>query len=129
VYADNSAKFQMPFVSLALVPEAASSLLLPLIVGQQKAAELILIGDAFNAETAAKLNIINQVIENDVIDFALTKAKKLASQPPESLQASRQLLRYNQQQVKQQMQLELTHFGQRLKSDEAKQMFQAFLNR
>ena len=129
VYADNSAKFQMPFVNLALVPEAASSLMLPLIVGQQKAAELILLGDAFNAATACELNIINQVVETDVIEFALTKAKRLAKQPPESLQASRQLLRYNQQQVKQQMQLELVHFGQRLKSDESKKLFQAFLSK
>lgn len=129
VYADSSARFQMPFVNLALVPEAASSLLLPLIVGQQKAAELILLGEAFDAETAEKLNLINQVVNEDVIELALSKAKKLASQPPESLQASRQLLRYNQQQVRQQMQLELVQFDQRLHSDEAKKRFQDFLNK
>jgi enoyl-CoA hydratase/carnithine racemase len=130
VYADNSAKFQMPFVSLALVPEAASSLLLPLIVGQQKAAELILLGDAFNAATAAELNIINKVVdEADLLSFSLAQAKKLAAQPPQSLQASKQLLRHNQAQVKAQMKLELVQFSKRLQSDEAKQRFQAFLQK
>ncbi|MEH6463489.1 MAG: enoyl-CoA hydratase-related protein [Shewanella psychromarinicola] len=130
VYADNSAKFQMPFVSLALVPEAASSLLLPLIVGQQKAAELILLGEAFNATTAAELNIINKVIDDaDLLSFSLAQAKKLAAQPPQSLQASKQLLRHNQAQVKAQMKLELVQFSKRLQSDEAKQRFQAFLQK
>jgi enoyl-CoA hydratase/carnithine racemase len=130
VYADNSAKFQMPFVNLALVPEAASSLLLPLIVGQQKAAELILLGEAFNATTAAELNIINKVIDDaDLLSFSLAQAKKLAAQPPQSLQASKQLLRHNQAQVKAQMKLELVQFSKRLQSDEAKQRFQAFLQK
>ncbi|WP_153915467.1 enoyl-CoA hydratase [Shewanella sp. TC10] len=130
VYADNSAKFQLPFVNLALVPEAASSLLLPLIVGQQKAAELILLGESFSANTASELNIINRVIEQSELDsFVLAQAKKLAAQPPQSLQASKKLLRYNQTEVKQQMLAELDVFGERLKSDEAKARFQAFLNR
>jgi enoyl-CoA hydratase/carnithine racemase len=130
VYADNSAKFQMPFVSLALVPEAASSLLLPLIVGQQKAAELILLGEAFNATTAAELNIINKVVDDaQLLSFSLDQAKKLAAQPPQSLQASKQLLRHNQAQVKAQMKLELVQFSKRLQSDEAKQRFQAFLQK
>ncbi|PMG76953.1 enoyl-CoA hydratase [Shewanella sp. 10N.286.51.B7] len=130
VYADNSAKFQLPFVNLALVPEAASSLLLPLIVGQQKAAELILLGESFTAETACELNIINRVIESSELnDFVFEQAKKLANQPPLSLQASKKLLRYNQADVKQQMLAELEVFSERLKSDEAKARFQAFLKR
>lgn len=129
VYADNSAKFQMPFVNLALVPEAASSLLLPQLVGPQKAAELILLGEPFNANYAAELNIINQVIDGDVVAYALDKAFKLAKQPPQALQASRQLLRHNQSKVIEQMELELTHFDTRLQSDEAKALFQAFLSK
>ena len=130
VYADTSAKFKLPFVSLALVPEAASSILLPLLVGPQKAAELILLGETFDAHTAADLKIINQVItDTDVIDYALQQAIKLAAQPPISLQASRQLLRHNHEQVKQQMKRELVIFNERLQSDEAKQRFKAFLNK
>ncbi|MBB1390522.1 enoyl-CoA hydratase [Shewanella vesiculosa] len=130
VYADNNAKFQMPFVNLALVPEAASSMLLPLIVGQQKAAELILLGEAFDAQTAADLNIINRVVAQDeLISFSLAQAKKLAALPPLSMQASKRLLRHNQAEVKAQMKLELVEFAERLQSDEAKQRFQAFLKK
>ncbi|ARD23843.1 MULTISPECIES: enoyl-CoA hydratase [Shewanella] len=130
VYADNSAKFQLPFVNLALVPEAASSLLLPLIVGQQKAAELLLLGESFTAETAYELNIINRVVEqSDLDNFVLSQAKKLAAKPPLAMQASKKLLRYNQAEVKQQMLTELELFSERLKSDEAKACFQAFLSR
>ena len=130
VYADNNAKFQMPFVNLALVPEAASSILLPLIVGQQKAAELILLGEAFDAQTAADLNIINRVVAQDeLISFSLAQAKKLAALPPLSMQASKRLLRHNQAEVKAQMKLELVEFAERLQSDEAKQRFQAFLKK
>jgi len=125
VYADNKAKFQMPFVNLALVPEAASSILLPLIVGQQKAAELILLGEAFDAETAEKLTIINRVVAQDeLISFSLAQAKKLAALPPLSMQASKRLFRHNQAEVKAQMKLELVEFAERLQSDEAKKPFQ-----
>ena len=130
VYADNNAKFQMPFVNLALVPEAASSILLPLIVGQQKAAELILLGEAFDAETAEKLTIINRVVAQDeLISFSLAQAKKLAALPPLSMQASKRLLRHNLAEVKAQMKLELVEFAEHLQSDEAKQRFQAFLKK
>ncbi|QDE32564.1 MULTISPECIES: enoyl-CoA hydratase-related protein [Shewanella] len=130
VYADNRAKFQMPFVNLALVPEAASSILLPLIVGQQKAAELILLGEAFDAEMAEKLTIINRVVAQDeLISFSLAQAKKLAALPPLSMQASKRLLRHNLAEVKAQMKLEIVEFSKRLQSDEAKQRFQAFLKK
>lgn len=130
VYADSSAKFQLPFVNLALVPEAGSSLLLPQLVGTQKAAELILLGESFNAQTAAELNIVNKVIAaEELLAFTLTQAKKLAAQPPLALQASKQLLRSNNSQIKLQMQAELDQFDVRLASDEAKAKFQAFLNR
>ncbi|MGX9462082.1 enoyl-CoA hydratase-related protein [Shewanella sp. A14] len=130
VYADDNAKFHMPFVNLALVPEAASSILLPLIVGQQKAAELILLGEAFDAQKAEKLTIINRVVSPDeLISFSLAQAKKLAALPPLSMQASKRLLRYNQAEVKAQMKLELVEFAERLQSDEAKQRFQAFLKK
>jgi enoyl-CoA hydratase/carnithine racemase len=130
VYADNSAKFQLPFVNLALVPEAGASLLLPQLVGTQKAAELILLGESFDANTAYELNIINKIIDADaLLDFALTQAKKLAAQPPQALQASRKLLRSNSDNIRLQMQAELAQFDERLGSDEAKARFQAFLKK
>ncbi|WP_299002294.1 enoyl-CoA hydratase-related protein [uncultured Shewanella sp.] len=130
VYADKSAKFQLPFVHLALVPEAASSLLLAQTVGPKKAAELLLLGDSFDAETANKLNLINDILPSDsLFDFALDQATKLASLPPQALQASRRLMRGNIDGIRLQMHAELEEFSTRLKSDEAKTRFHAFLNK
>ncbi|WP_110457159.1 enoyl-CoA hydratase [Shewanella algidipiscicola] len=130
VYADNSAKFQLPFVNLALVPEAGASLLLPRLVGPQKAAELLLLGESFNAESALSMNIVNQVLPNEqLFDYALNQAIKLAQKPPQALQASRRLMRYDIEAVRSQMQQELEAFALRLQSDEAKAQFTAFLNK
>lgn len=130
VYADPSAKFQLPFVNLALVPEAGASLLLPQLVGPQKAAELLLLGESFDANTANSLNIVNEVVSaGEVFDYALAKAIKLANQPPQALQATRALLRPHKDVVRKQMERELEQFAVRLKSDEAKNRFKAFLNK
>ncbi|NRD74504.1 enoyl-CoA hydratase/isomerase family protein [Shewanella sp. VB17] len=129
VYASRSAKFQLPFINLSLVPEAGSSLLLPQLMGLQQASELLLLGESFDVQKAKSLNIINDVIsDEDIFEHALAKAIKLASQPPQALQATRVLLRPNKELVRQQMKMELNEFGIRLKSDEAKIRFQAFLN-
>ncbi|MDT3281692.1 enoyl-CoA hydratase [Shewanella scandinavica] len=130
VYADNTAKFQLPFVNLALVPEAGASLLLPELVGYQKAAELLLLGESFNAETAHRLNMINEIVAHeDLLSYALSQAKKLANQPPQALQITRQLMRPHKNRVQHQMHQELEQFSARLKSDEAKSRFQAFLKK
>lgn len=130
VYADDTAKFQLPFVNLALVPEAGASLLLPQLIGPHKAAELLLLGESFDAETAKTLNIINDVIPSEsIFEFAFGQAVKLAQKPPQALQASRALMRSNKDVIRQQMKDELVQFGIRLKSDEAKACFQAFLKK
>lgn len=130
VYADNSARFQLPFVNLALVPEAGASMLLPELVGYQKAAELLLLGDPFDAVTACELKLINGLVPSEtLLQTAMDKAKRLAAQPPQALQQTRQLMRPHKHRVQHQMHLELEAFGERLKSDEAKVRFQAFLGK
>jgi enoyl-CoA hydratase/carnithine racemase len=130
VYADSSAKFQLPFVNLALVPEAGASLLLPHLVGLQKASELLLLGESFDADEAYRINLVNQIIaSSQLFDHALLQAIKLAQKPPQALQASRKLIRHDKERVKAQMDKELKEFAVRLQSDEAKERFQAFLNR
>ncbi|SUI93682.1 enoyl-CoA hydratase-related protein [Shewanella morhuae] len=130
VYADSTAKFQLPFVNLALVPEAGASLLLPELVGYQKAAELLLLGESFNAQTAHRLNMINEIVaDEELFSYAYRRQKKLANQPPQALQITRQLMRphktaYNTKCIK-----NLEQFSARLKSDEAKSRFQAFLKK
>ncbi|NKF49478.1 enoyl-CoA hydratase [Shewanella sp. WXL01] len=130
VYADESAKFQMPFTQLALVPEAASSYLLPKLIGQHKAAELLLLGEPFSAQRADELNLLNKVITDEpVVEFAFKQAAKLAALPPQAIQASKKLLRHDFDQVKNQMERELVEFDTRLQSDEAKARFAAFLSK
>ncbi|MGS0676184.1 enoyl-CoA hydratase-related protein [Shewanella sp. 0m-4] len=130
VYADNSAKFQLPFVQLALVPEAGASMLLPQVVGQAKASELLMLGESFNAEQALSYGLINDIIDNEsIFDFAFNRAQKLAALPPISLQTTKKLVRYNKDAVRIQMEKELIEFEARLASDEAKARFAAFLNR
>ncbi|MEZ9821226.1 enoyl-CoA hydratase-related protein [Shewanella sp. 10N.286.45.A1] len=130
VYADNTAKFQLPFVKLALVPEAGASLLLPQVVGHVKAAELLMLGNSFDAKSAHQYGLINDVIANeDIFEFSLNQAKKLAQQPPISLQTTKQLMRYNKEAIRAQMEKELVEFGARLASDEAKSRFAAFLKK
>lgn len=94
VYADASAKFQMPFVNLGLVPEFASSLLVPRLAGQVAAAELLLLGESFDAPKAQALGFINGV-EADVLARARARAQadRLAAQPPAAVRKTKALLR------------------------------------
>src|SRR5256886_15724240 len=100
VVAARSAQLAMPFVALGLVPEAASSLLLPRLVGQQRAAELLLLGKPFDAATAERLGLVNRGVEEAVLrSEARALARALAQQPSGALLATRRLLRGDPQQV------------------------------
>ncbi|WP_028774874.1 enoyl-CoA hydratase-related protein [Shewanella waksmanii] len=130
VYADTTAKFQLPFTNLALVPEAGASLLLPHLIGHQKAAELLLLGESFNAQTAKSLHIINDCVDPKLLfDTAFAQAVKIAAKPPLSIQATKALMRPDKALLHAKMTAELTEFATRLQSDEAKAQFKAFLSR
>ena len=82
VYAADNARFLLPFINLAVVPEAASSLLLPRTVGYQRAAELFMLGESFTAEQAHEMGIVNRVCRPDeLFETAMTGARKLAEKP------------------------------------------------
>ena len=82
VYAGESAKFQMPFVNLALVPEFGRRDLLPLGFGYTRAAELVLLGKPFDASRAAKLGLVTQVVaELNLLETAAQTARTLAAKP------------------------------------------------
>ena len=70
VYAGPSAKFHLPFVNLGLCAEGGSSLLLPAMLGQHRAAELLLFGDPFGAETAKEFGIVNQIFPTRTVGFS-----------------------------------------------------------
>ena len=130
-YAADTAKFQMPFVNLALVPEAASSYLIPAMMGQRKAAELLLLGDAFSAAKAAELGVINEATSADALEgLAWSKAQALAQKAPEALRLSKMLLKKgNAQVIAKTMAEEGQLFGERLQSPEAMEVMQAFMER
>lgn len=130
VYAAESAKFSFPFVNLALVPEAASSLLLPRMVGYHKAAEMILLGEPFDAAAAVASGIANAVCPDEaVVATALATARKLAAKPPSSLRLSKQLMKQAKPDVSEQMAAEGVHFRAQLQSAEAREAMTAFFEK
>ncbi len=128
IYATAEARFHMPFINLALVPEAASSLLIPARVGHTKAAELLLLGESFDAKSAAEMGLINGIVDPDqLLDHARDKANQLAAKPYHALRATRRLMRGDTQQLLERIATEAKIVDAALRSDEARQVFMAFL--
>src|SRR5246127_4668148 len=94
VYAGESAKFQMPFVNLAVVPEFGSSCSVPARIGHVRAAELILLGLPFDARRAVELGFANQVVpDQNLLATASETARKLAAKSAGALQAAKRLMK------------------------------------
>ena len=131
VYAGAKAVFHLPFVNLGLCPELGSSILLPLLMGHQRAAELLLLGAPFGAETARAVGIVNLVCpEEELMATALDNARKLAAQPSASVRLTKALLKRGREAVvKAAIEEEADQFAKRLLSPEAKEAFQAFVER
>ncbi|MHB9050916.1 MAG: enoyl-CoA hydratase [Thiomonas delicata] len=129
VYAGDNALFSLPFVNLGLCPEAASSLLLPLRIGQAAAAEKLLFGEPFAADEAQELGLVNRVLPPaEVNAYAQAQARKLAAKPLVSLTVTKSLLRKPQQgAVHAVMAEEAGHFERMLKGPAAREAFSAFL--
>lgn len=122
--------FRTPFVDLALVPEAASSLLAPRVMGHQQAFALLALGEAFSAEEALAAGIIRKIVAPEAVESeTLALAARLASKPPEALAIARRLIRGDRADVLARIDEEAVHFADQLKSAEAKAAFEAFLRR
>jgi enoyl-CoA hydratase/carnithine racemase len=130
VYAGESARFKMPFVDLGLVPEAGSSQLLVNQLGHVRAAELLLLGETFNAERALTLGIVNQVVpDTELLAHARQKAALLASKPSNALQQSKALMKLPSEALWARVQRESAIFTAALASPEAKAAFAKFLSK
>jgi len=128
VVAARSAQFSLPFVALGIVPEAGSSLLLPRLVGTQRAAELLLLGKPFDATTAASLGLVNRVVEESaLLAEARGLAAALARQPVGALSATRRLLRGDPGELLARIEEEARIFGAQLQSEEFRAGIRAFL--
>jgi enoyl-CoA hydratase/carnithine racemase len=129
VLAARSTRLSMPFVKLGLVPEAASSLLLPRLIGHQRASELLLLGVPIDAATALNLGLVNRVVEDDVLlEEARTLARSVAEQPAGALRATKQLLK-SETGMSARIEEELQAFQERLGSAEFKSAVQAFFGK
>ena len=131
VYAADTAKFSMPFTKLGLCPEFASSLLLPQIAGYQRAAEKLMLGEAFSAQEAFEMGFVNKVLPpSEVLAFAQAQAAKLVALPTSSLRATKRLMKGKQiAAIEAKIKEESVHFSEMLVSKEAKEAFTAFFEK
>jgi enoyl-CoA hydratase/carnithine racemase len=130
VIAARSARFVMPFTSLGLVPEAASSLLFPRLVGRQRASALLLLGEPMDAATAHDWGLVNQVVDDaELMATARGLASRLAALPPEAVRQTKDLIRNGRDDVPGRIDQELRLFHDRLRSPEAAEAFQAFVEK
>jgi enoyl-CoA hydratase/carnithine racemase len=132
VYAGDNAAFSMPFVNLGLCPEAASSLLVPQMLGYHRAAEALLMGEPFMAEAALEVGLVNRVLPpTEANNYAQAQARKLAAKPISALVETKRLMKKGQATLvaQQQMAEEGASFGRMLGEPAAKEAFTAFMER
>jgi len=129
VYVADDAKLSTPFVNLAVVPEAASSWLIPARIGHARAFEMFTLGEPMDGRTAASIGLVNAALPaGEVLAKALEVARKLATKPAGALQATKQLMR-NGEAIAAVMAREGEIFGARLHSAEAAEALKAFTER
>lgn len=129
VYGSAEARLSMPFVSLGLVPEAASSLLLPQRVGHVLASEMLLLGTILDARRAVALGLMNEIVDGDLVAFARKKAEEIAAKPPRAVRTTKALLRGDHAAVKARMHEEGRLFAESMTTPEAREAFTAFMER
>jgi enoyl-CoA hydratase/carnithine racemase len=131
VYASESAKFQLPFIDLPLLPEFGSSCALPATIGHVRAAELILLGVSFDAWRAADLGFVTQVLcDEAVLPIATETARRVAAKPAGALQAIKRLMkRPFREQLRAAMKAENEEFSAQVRSEDAKEALRAFIEK
>lgn len=130
VYAAPDTTFATPFLDLGVVPEAASSLLIPRRLGYARAFAMLALGDPLSAGDAVATGFVNAIVPaGDLEAAALDAAKRLASKPPEALAIARRMMRGDTSEILARMDEEVAAFRQRLRSPEAVEAFTAFFEK
>jgi enoyl-CoA hydratase/carnithine racemase len=131
VFAAENAKFRMPFVDLAVVPEFGTSCSVPARIGYLRAAELVLLGLPFDAKRAAELGLVTRVVaDQELLATAAEAARELAEKAPTALQACKRLMRTStREQLERAAKFENEEFSVRVRSAEAKEAFTAFIEK
>lgn len=131
VLAEEGARFSMPFVDLGLVPEAASSLLLPRLAGRRRAARYLLLGESFGPEEAREFGLVSHVIPAGGLNAGLSSTvQAILAKPREALRLTHRLLRHGRaEELLERMEMENGHFAERLTSPEVQEAITAFFAR
>lgn len=131
VYAGDNAAFSTPFVNLGLCPEAASSLLMPRLMGHTRAAEALLLGEPFSAESALEWGLVNRIVPPTQANaLAQQQARRLAGKPMSSLLETKRLMKLGtQSEIAQRMSQEALIFGRMLGEPAAREAFTAFMDK
>ena len=131
VVADENTRFSMPFVDLALVPEAASSLLFPRLAGRRRAARYLLLAEPFGAAEAETIGLISHIAPQGTLKSKLDEiVASLLAKPPEALRQTQKLLRHGgTEEIIERMKLESSLFADRLASSEVKEAITAFFEK
>ncbi|MGL4240698.1 MAG: crotonase/enoyl-CoA hydratase family protein [Beijerinckiaceae bacterium] len=130
VVVSDRTKLHTPFVNLALVPEAASSLLAPRIMGHQRAFEMLVMGRPLSPQAAVAAGIASSVLPADQLEAAgFAAAAEIAAKPREAVKLSRKLIKGDPDEILKRIDEEALLFAQRLRSAEAQKAFMAFLNK
>lgn len=131
VYCGENTRLNLPFVSLGIVPEFASTYVLPRLMGHARAAELLLLGEPFTAQKALEYGLVNALFANDQVEArAREKALRLAALPPRALRISKSLLKqWNADTLARSIAVEGEHFMPMLRDPEALEAIGAFLQK
>ncbi len=131
VYLGEKTKLNMPFVSLGICPEFASTYLLPRLMGHVRSAELLMLGEAFNAATALEYGLVNALLPNDEVEAkAREKALVLAGLAPSAVRTTKMLLKkWTGARIKESVGVEASHFVAMLRSPEALEAMTAFMQK
>ena len=131
VYATPTATFRTPFLDLGLIMEAGSSLLAPRLMGHQRAFELLCLGEPYSADRALQAGFVNRIVPASELETqTMQAAQRLADKPPTALAAARRLMRkHTPEEAAARIAEEAQIFSERLRSEEAKEAFAAFLEK
>ncbi|WP_026374852.1 enoyl-CoA hydratase [Aestuariibacter salexigens] len=130
VYCASNTRFVLPFINLALVPEYASSYLLPKLAGHPKASEWLMLGEPFGPQDALQTGLVNKILEPEELShYVKSIAQKLCDKPRMALLQTKALLKYEQQRVQLHMDDELDVFIDAMQSPQAQEAFSAFIEK
>jgi len=131
VVAEEGARFSLPFVDLGLVPEAASSLLLPRLAGRRRAARYLLLAEPFGVEEALAIGLVSHVAVPGALEAKLDElVAELLAKPPQALREAQRLLRLGtRDELLERMRFEGAAFAERLASPEVKEAIGAFFEK